>query len=631
MYITSVIPFSKSFKQGPLSYFTSKNIDIGSIVKIDLRKKEVYGLVIEVKEATILKDELKSSNFKLRKIKEVMENKLFRKEFLKASNEIAKYFATSPGAVIETMTPSRIFEEIDNLVDIEKQDENEEVPQKYIIQDKDEERFSQYKSLIREEFAKKNSVFVVCPTIEDTMFSAMKLEKGIESHVHVIHSRLSKKELVKTWNNIIKSDKPVLIVSTGTFLSIPRKNIGTIIVDKESSRLFKTQKRPYLDIRLVAEYYAKELKAKFFLGDILLRSQTLSRFDNQEFEEYSKLKFRSLSGAIQTIVDMREELAITGEAFSAFSGELRKIIEHAKIHNERTFIFAGRRGLAPSVLCSDCGTVVSCRKCTAPVVLHGKEISVNENQFKCHHCGSERSASEICMHCSSWRLKTLGLGIDKVKEEFIKLFPKHTYFVLNSDVAKTPKSAKEIIKNFYATPGSTLIGTEMALLYLHKEIENTAISSIDARFSVPDFQIREHILNTLLRIRSLATQTFVIQTRKVGDPIFEQAVKGNLVDFYTSEFHLRKKFNYPPFSILIKLSVSGERTNVLKEIEELKEYLKPYDLLIYPAFIEVVNNKYTAHGIIKVPKEKWVDVSLVSLLRKLPPHIRVIIDAESLL
>jgi primosomal protein N' (replication factor Y) len=259
------------------------------------------------------------------------------------------------------------------------------------------------------------------------------------------------------------------------------------------------------------------------------------------------------------------------------------------------------------------------------------DASKSENYFRCHHCGLERTAGEKCMHCNSWRLKTLGIGVEGVVEEFKKLFPKNTFFLLSSDVAKTPKEARKIISLFYNTPGSTLIGTEMALLYLHKEIENTAVASIDSRFAIPDFQIRENILSTLLRIRSLATQTFIIQTRKVNDPIFEQAVKGNLVDFYMDEFQARKKFNYPPFSLLIKITVSGDKARILNEFEELKEYLRPYELLTYPAFIEKQKNKSILHGVIKVPRSAWVDVSLVSLLSKLPPQFRVVVDAESLL
>ncbi|MFT5179848.1 MAG: primosomal protein N' (replication factor Y) [Candidatus Paceibacteria bacterium] len=632
MYIAEVIPFSKSFKQGTLSYFTTKDISIGSIVKIDLRKKLVYGLVVGIEDGSKLKDELKSSTFKLRKIKEVIENRLFRKEFLRTANDLAKYFATGPGAVIETLTPSKIFESIDKITEPKKPIKRKGINiEKYIIQDRDEERFSHYKSLIREEFAKKSSIFIICPTIEDSLFAQDKLQKGIESHVFIIHGSLTKNQMLKTWNDIIDSDKPVLVITTGTFLSIPRHDIGTIIVDRENSRLYKTQRRPYLDIRLVAETYAKNIGARFFLGDILLRSQTLWRYDNQEFSEYSSLKFRSLSGARQSIIDMREEINVTGEIFSSLSGDLRKTIEHSKEHSERTFIFASRKGLAPSVVCSDCGTIVICRKCSAPVVLHGKDASKPENYFRCHHCGTERSAGETCTHCNSWRLKTLGIGIEGVAEEFKKLFPKNTFFVITSDVAKTPKQAREIISQFYSTPGSTLIGTEMALLYLHKEIENTAVASIDSRFAIPDFQIREHILNTLLRIRSLATQTFVIQTRKINDSIFEHAIQGNLADFYRDEFQERKKFNYPPFSILVKITISGDKTRILEEFSELKEFLEPYELITYPGFIERIRDKHVLHGIIKIPREAWIDMALVSLLSKLPPQFRIIIDAESLL
>jgi primosomal protein N' len=50
---------------------------------------------------------------------------------------------------------------------------------------------------------------------------------------------------------------------------------------------------------------------------------------------------------------------------------------------------------------------------------------------------------------------------------------------MDKDNVKTQKQAIKIIDKFYQTTGSILIGTEMALPYLNKKIENSAILSID--------------------------------------------------------------------------------------------------------------------------------------------------------
>ena len=63
----------------------------------------------------------------------------------------------------------------------------------------------------------------------------------------------------------------------------------------------------------------------------------------------------------------------------------------------------------------------------------------------------------------------------------------------------------------------------------------------------------------------------------------------------------------------------------------LKEYLNPYEIYIFPAFIETVKNKFVMHGIIKLSKQDWIDTSLLNKLRGLPPHYAINIDPENLL
>ena len=80
------------------------------------------------------------------------------------------------------------------------------------------------------------------------------------------------------WNLALKNDKPVLIIATGSFLSIPRHDIRTIIVERENSHAYRTLGRPYLDIRKFAELLAKEIGSEIIFGDLMLRSETLKRF-----------------------------------------------------------------------------------------------------------------------------------------------------------------------------------------------------------------------------------------------------------------------------------------------------------------------------------------------------------------
>ena len=150
----------------------------------------------------------------------------------------------------------------------------------------------------------------------------------------------------------------------------------------------------------------------------------------------------------------------------------------------------------------------------------------------------------------------------------------------------------------------------MALLYLTEKIQNTAVVSIDSFFSIPDFRINERILNILLKIRSITDRHFIIQTRDMSQKVFDYAVKGNLVDFYRDEIDDREKLHFPPFTTLIKISIIGNRNDVLILVQNIQKLLEPYEIDIFPAFIPQSKGKFGVNGIIKIASNKWPEKDL---------------------
>src|SRR3989338_843128 len=326
MRIVTVIPISKGINKDTLTYFTQKDVTEGSIVSIPLRKKVTFGLVVDSKVAQEMKSELKT--------------------VLEASKDLS-------------YTPK---EKLDGTF-------HETV----LLQSDNDERYATYKSLIREEFAKNRSVFFCLPGAEDLLNAKSNLEKGIEKYTYLLHSGLSKKEIVSVWQKITSDPHPVLIVATGLFLSIPRGDLGTMILEKESSRAYKMQTRPFIDIRTAIEIVAKQLNIRLVLGDIFLRTETLWEEKNGTYTDLSPLKFRSLTTANCELLDMKAPQDMKKKEFKVFDEKLKKLLCEAKENNEHTFLFCGRKGLYQQTVCSDCGTVVVCKNCNTPVVLYGKK------------------------------------------------------------------------------------------------------------------------------------------------------------------------------------------------------------------------------------------------------------------
>jgi primosomal protein N' (replication factor Y) len=397
-------------------------------------------------------------------------------------------------------------------------------------------------------------------------------------------------------------------------------------------------------VRTVAKIVAKETNRKIIFGDSLLRAETLWQEKSgdaaNQATALSPLKFRSLSPAKCEIIDTRTAKDFKKKEFEIFSPELLEMLAQAKENNEHTFLFCARKGLSPTTVCSDCGTVVACTNCAAPVVLYVKKSGNQVNNlFVCGHCGETRPADTKCVYCSGWRLTTLGIGIETIVEKIEKLLPKNftenPLIILDKDHVTTHTQALKARNKFYNTPGSICIGTELALPYLNQPVENSAVVSLDSFFSIPDFRIHEKIFHILLDIRAFTQKKMLVQTRQKenspGHKIMDYALKGNLIDFYRDEIEERKLVNYPPFSVFIKLSIKGDKKIIREKMENIKKdfALSSHELSVFDAFGAEKAN--TVHGLLTLPTENWPNPVLLAKLRALPLSVQIKVDPDTLL
>ncbi len=627
MHVVTVIPISRGIGRETLSYFTAQPIPVGSIIKVPLRKKIIPAIVVQSGSVEEMRAEIRGSSFALRKISASNPAHFLNSAFIDSAREAAQFFAGTTGGVIKSLVPKAI---LDGALKLRI---SPETPPRQIsrgvavIQTGDEERFSYYKSVIREEFGKKHSVLFCVPTLQDMKKAMETLPKGIEEYTYFFHGSLPKKELARAWNAIMENPHPVLVIGTGSILSLARNDIGMIIIERESAGAYKSQTRPFVDIRTFAEFYRKKLGAGLVLGDLLLRTETIHRRDQGEVLERFPLSFRIHSDAESSITDSRKEKEQTLK-FKVIGKEVETLLRNAQAHHERTFLYITRRGLSPLTVCGDCGTVVTCTNCSAPITLHG---TGEKRFFLCHRCGERRPAEERCKVCNSWKLVTLGIGSELVEEKVRELFPDAPIIRIDKEATPTLPRGIKAISTFYSSPGSILIGTEMALLYLDKKIENAAIVSIDSLFSIPDFRINEKVMSILARIRTRTEKKFLVQTRYANLPIIASALSGNANDFYREEIKERKLFNYPPACLLIKITYRGEKNVAWKEMEHVQKLLAPREFSIFPAFIESVKGKHVVNGLLRLSPKEWPNPTLLELLLSLPPAFTIKVDPENLL
>ena len=452
-------------------------------------------------------------------------------------------------------------------------------------------------------------------------------------------------------------EHPLLILGTAPFLSIPRNDISTIIVEHESSNAYKMIAKPHFDLRFFTELFAAKINAKFILSDTMLRLETIEREHRDNLIPLHPLHFRiNFKGKIEIIdrspkketsTPLREK---SPSVFKVLGEESLEEIKNAIFHKKSVFVFALRKGLATMTVCRDCNEVLYCKTCGAPLVLYSSHKN-KKRIFVCNRCEKDIDGDIACDNCGSWNLMPLGIGIDTVYEELEKVCEKKVkIFKLDKESAKTTKGAEKIIREFEENPGSILVGTEMAFFYLQKKVPLSIVASFDSLWSIPNFKMGERIIQLILSIISNTNEKIIIQTKNGKDNSIMAIKSGNLLPFIREELEDRKKLNYPPFKRFIKITYTGDKAETLKARRVLPEIFKEYSPEIFSAFIAKQKparlersggERYVTNALIKLNPGEWslpeismnsrIDEQLLAKLLALPSSFQVLVDPEDLL
>lgn len=627
MRVVTVMPLERSVWTDTLTYFSAQEIRPGNIVAIPLRKKILPALVTGVRNASDDKASIKASSVGLRKISRVLHKNLFSAELIKAVEETSRFYATSPGNVLASLTPIPLLKKLSAMEPFRPAARKTSRAVTQISQTDDESRFTEYRSLVRESFRHKESLLVLVPTIQDAENAYALLSKGIDAYTLVLHSDRGTKQLSGAFTKLHNNEHPLLIIATPGFLGLLLDYVGTVIVERENSPAYKHIVRPYVDFRFLVSAYARNAKIRLILGDVLLSTETMNAYRTHIYDEVTPPQWRLAGKTKAELVDMRAYKPNLRGKVKIISDRLSALIQETRQASERIFIFAARKGLSPATLCGDCGSILHCPACSHPVVLH--KIAGHKRLYLCHRCGTTMDPATRCKTCTSWKLVTLGIGSELVEEELSAAFPNLPIMRFDRESVKDRRQALALVEKFYEKSPCILIGTEIAIPYLKKPVSTVAVASIDELFLIPDYRIHERIAYLLYKLRGIAEHNFLLQTRSADNPVVRLILEGNASSLLEQELAIRKTLLYPPFSVPIKITWFGKPQVLKKEMEGLAAKLLPHVLNIFPVLEKYPKGRVGLSGIVKMPIEKWPDDAILEILKNLPPSVQVNVDPVS--
>lgn len=641
------MPIGNGIFKETLSYFTARDIEPGSLVFAPLRKRKIPGILLSLRPVRDIRAEIKNSEFGMKKIDTIAEKNFLSPEFMRAAKDTADQFVSGVGQTINCFVPGALLRYTEKKAGQKpkgtqkgKEEGSDDKKGRHfteLVQAPFEERIGFYKSLIREEFARKNSIFLCLPTVHDRNIFFETLKKGIEEYAIILRPEDSPKKMGANWTKIKDNAHPLLIVGTPLFLSAVNEGTRTIVIEKENSPAYKNIWRPYIDMRFFAKKLAENYSARIILGDTILSTETLNKKETEEYTPSNLFKYRFIGSAAEMIVNMKDKGS--GRRDFALGNELIEMTKTAIEKKENTLLLSVRKGLAASAICGDCGTIVECETCGGATTLQRGE---RDNVFSCYKCGSSYTAKTLCKKCGSWNLKTLGVGTEKIEEELKELFGPEKIMRMDGDSVKSHKQGKQLMGKFLSEKGMVLVGTEMALFYLTEPVENIGVVSADTLFSIPDFRMNERIFNYLVNAKLSAKKRFIIQTRYHEDPLFDKISRGDLLQFFRTEIIARREFGYPPFKTIIKITMEGSESGVDPEMKKLAEKLSLWKPDCFRTPVKKDSGKMRSNILIKVNSQEWPKGSvrgnfgeektdLNQFLKRLPPNITIKVDPDSIL
>ncbi|WP_251860348.1 primosomal protein N' [Clostridium sp. Marseille-Q2269] len=428
----------------------------------------------------------------------------------------------------------------------------------------------------------KDSIILV-PEISLTPQMVERFKGRFGKDIAVFHSKLSDGERFDEWIRVKRGEVKVAIGARSAVF-LPFKNLGAIIIDEEHESSYKSDSNPKYSARDIAEFRCINEGCKVILGSATPSLETYYKSKNNMIDLITiDERIEGADMPDVKIVDMREEL-MSGNK-SIFSRELFEDISIRIEKKEQIILFLNRRGFSTFVSCRECGYVFKCKNCDISLTYHNRDSSL-----RCHYCGEKIKIPKQCPKCNSRYVKYFGTGTEKVEKAIKKYLPQVRTLRMDLDTTRTKNAYENIYNAFKNGEADILIGTQMIAKGLDfQNVTLVGVLAADMSLNLPDYRSSERTFQLITQVSGRAGRgkkkgKVLIQSYNPENYSITSAAKGDYEGFYMNEIKIRKDMNYPPFSKILIINLSGKYENkLIKNTHKigiiLKNVLSKYDNL----------------------------------------------------
>lgn len=212
------------------------------------------------------------------------------------------------------------------------------------------------------------------------------------------------------------------------------------------------------------------------------------------------------------------------------------LIERLRDPERRVVCVTNITGRARVLACRSCRSLITCERCAAAVGLD------DEGRLACRRCGTTRPA--VCQACGAAAFANLRPGVTRLREELEA--------AANRPVrALTAQTGRDDADHAAAV----VIGTEAAL-HRVPSADVVAFLEFDSEMLAPRFRAAEQSLALVVRAGRIAPEV-LIQTFEPGHVVLRAARAGDPELLLAGEREHRRALRLPPFGALAVVSGKG--------------------------------------------------------------------------
>ena len=428
-----------------------------------------------------------------------------------------------------------------------------------------------YLQAIRDCLAAGRQALILVPEIGLTPQTLSRFRSRLGVPVLALHSGLADGERARSWLAMARGEARVM-VGTRSAIFTPLPEAGLIVIDEEHDGSYKQQDGIRYHARDVALVRAKALAIPVLLGSA---TPSLESLHNALTGRYGLLRLPQRAGAARPprvrVVDVRKRLLDNG-----LSGDVFDALEQCLARGEQALVFKNRRGYAPVLICHDCGWSAKCRRCDAPMTVHGAGRTLI-----CHHCGARGTRPLSCPDCASLGLQPQGFGTERLEETLAARFPEAVLVRIDRETTRRRGALEKHLKEFGDASG-ILVGTQMlAKGHDLPRLTLVAVVGVDEGLFSADFRAGERLAQLLVQVAGRAGRAelpgeVLLQTHHPEHPLLGTLLVGGYPAVAALTLAEREAAGFPPFTHLAMLRAEALlEADVQTFLREAREIFSP--------------------------------------------------------